>query len=130
MKVLFLVEDMQCVKLLESLPQVKVITETEIATDSPYANKHLKVGYSQYIVSRASNLAKIYNFKRPLAMVLYQDHQTAISSVPHDTSVRIVHHPIPRRLTDSPTYRCDYTFLTSELTEQALRDIFELSMVS
>ena len=129
MKVLFLVEDMDCVKLLENLPQVKVITERDIAEDSPYANKHLKVGYSQYIVSRASNLAKIYNFKRPLAMVLYQDHQTAIGNIPHDTSVRIVHHPIPRRLSDSPTYKCDYTFLTSELTETKLCDIFGL-MVS
>ena len=130
MKVLFLVEDMDCVKLLEDLPQIKVITERDIAEDSPYANKHLKIGYSQYIVNRASTMSKIYKFSRPLAIVLYQDHQNAVSDIPHDTSVRIVHHPIPRRLTDSPTYRCDYTFLTSELTEQALRDIFELSMVS
>ena len=129
MKILFLVEDMDCIKLLESLPEIKVISETEIAADSPYANKQHKVGYSQYIVSRASNLAKIYNFKRPLAMVLYQDHQTAIGNIPHDTSVRIVHHPIPRRLTDSPTYKCDYTFLTSALTETKLCDIFGL-MVS
>jgi hypothetical protein len=126
MKILFLVEDMDCVKLLENLPQVKVITEREIAEDSPYADKHLKVGYSQYIVSRAVNLAKIYNFKRPLAMVLYQNHQHAISNIQHEVSVRIIHHPIPRRLSDSPSYKCDYTFLTSELTEATLRDIFEL----
>ena len=62
MKILFLVEDMDCIKLLESLPEIKVISETEIAADSPYANKQNKVGYSQYIVSRASNLSKIYNF--------------------------------------------------------------------
>ena len=129
MKILFLVEDYDCVELLSQLPQVKIITEREIAEDSPYANKQHKVGYSQYIVSRASNLFKIYNFKRPLAMVLYQDHQTAIDIIPHDASVRIVHHPIPRRLTDSPTYKCDYTFLTSALTEHALRGIFGL-MVS
>jgi hypothetical protein len=126
MKVLFLVEDMQCIKLLESLPEVKVITETEIAAESPYADKHLKVGYSQYIVSRAGNLSKIYKFKRPLAMVLYQNHQHAISNIQHDVSVRIIHHPIPRRLSDSSSYKCDYTFLTSDLTEAALRDIFKL----
>ena len=129
MKLLFLVEDMQCIKLLDSVPEVKVITETEIVAESPYANKQLKAGYSQYVVSRASNLVKIYNFKRPLAMVLYQDHQTAVANIPHDKSVRIVHHPIPRRLSSSPTYSCDVNYLTSELTVDILRDIFGL-MVS
>jgi 16S rRNA A1518/A1519 N6-dimethyltransferase RsmA/KsgA/DIM1 with predicted DNA glycosylase/AP lyase activity len=126
MKVLFLVEDMQCVKTLESLAEIKIINEREIAADSPYADNHLKPGYSQYIVSRASNLAKIYNFKRPLALVLYQDHQTAVSNIPHDISVRIVHHLVPRRLINSPTYICDYTFIANELTETKLRDIFEI----
>ena len=115
---------MACAKLLENLPEIKVITEREIAADSPYADNYLKAGYSQYIVSRASNLAKIYNFKRPLAMVLYQNHQAAVSAIPHDISVRIVHHPIPRRLTDSPTYKCDHTYITGDLTESTLRDIF------
>lgn len=123
MKVLFLVEDMQCIKLLENLPDVKIITENEIVADSPYANNPHKVGYNTYIVSRASNLSKIYNFKRPLAIVLYQSNQTAVSKIPHDVSVRIVHDLIPRRLTDSPTYRCDYTFLSSELTVDTLHNL-------
>jgi len=129
MKVLFLVEDMNCIKLLENLPEIKIIKEREIVEGTPYENAHLKVGYSTYVVSRASNLAKIYNFTRPLAIALYQDHQTAISKIPHDASVRIINHPIPRRLTDSPTYKCDYTFLSIDLTEYILRDIFE-TMVS
>ena len=126
MKILFLVEDYDCVELLSQLPQVKIITEREIAEDSPYANKESKVGYSQYIVSRASNLSKIYKFAKPLAMVLHQSHQDAVNQVEHDTSVRIVHNKTPRRLTDSPSYSCDYTFLTRELTEHTLRDIFGL----
>lgn len=125
-KILFLVENIDCIKLLENFPQVKVITESEIAADSPYANNQLKVGYSRYIVSRATNLAKIYNFLRPLAIVLHQSHQHAVSSIPHDMSVRIVHNLIPHRLIDSPTYICDKTFLANELTKQDLHDIFGL----
>jgi hypothetical protein len=41
-------------------------------------------------------------------------------------SVRIVHNKAPRRVSDSPSYKCDHTFLTSDLTEATLRDIFEL----
>ena len=131
MKVLFLVEDYDCAELLAKLPQVKVITESEIVSESPYNNKQDKVGYSTYVVSRAENLSKIYKFSRPLAMVLHQSHQQAVERVQHDTSVRIVHSKAaPRRLTDSPSYSCDHTFLTSELTEHTLRDIFGLYAVS
>jgi hypothetical protein len=126
MKVLFLVEDADCVKLLAKLPQVKVISEAEIVAESPYKNSVNKVGYSTYVVSRAESLSKIYKFSRPLAMVLHQSHQHAVERVQHDVSVRIVHSKAPRRLTDSPSYKCDHTFLTSNLTEAALRDIFEL----
>lgn len=129
MKVLILVEDYDCAELLAKLPEVKVISESEIVSESPYNNKQDKVGYSTYVVSRAENLSKIYKFSRPLAMVLHQSHQQAVDRVQHDTSVRIVHSKAPRRLTDSPSYSCDYTFLTSELTEHTLRDIFGL-MVS
>jgi len=126
MKVLFLVEDYDCVELLAKLPQVKVISETEIVDGSLYATKKNKVGYSAYVVSRAENLSKIYKFSRPLAIVLHQSHQNAVERVQHNVSVRIVHNKIPRRLSDSPTYTCDHTFLTSELTEQTLCDIFGL----
>jgi len=126
MKVLFLVEDYDCVELLAKLPQVKVISEAEIIAESPYNNKQHAVGYSAYVVSRAESLSKIYRFARPLAMVLHQSHQHAVDRVQHDVSVRIVHNKAPRRLSDSPSYKCDHTFLTSELTEAALRDIFEL----
>ena len=126
MKVLFLVEDYDCAELLANLPQVKVISEVEIVAESPYDNKQHAVGYSAYVVSRAENLSKIYKFARPLAMVLHQSHQHAVERVMHDISVRIVHSKTPRRLTDSPSYSCDYTFLTSELTEHTLRDIFGL----
>jgi hypothetical protein len=125
MKVLFLVEDIECAAPLHTLGDVKIITETEITKDTPYENGRIKVGYSQYVVSRASSLAKIYNFKPPLAVVLHQDHQTAISNIVHDKSVRIVHNIIPRRLTQSVTYKCDYTFLLDEVSQEALRDIFE-----
>ena len=126
MKILFLVEDYDCVELLAKLPQVKVISEAEIVAESPYKNSANKVGYSTYVVSRAESLSKIYRFARPLAMVLHQGHQHAVDRVQHDVSVRIVHNKVPRRLSDSPSYKCDHTFLTSELTEAALRDIFEL----
>jgi len=125
MKVLFLVEDMECAAPLHALGDVKIITETEITKDTPYEDSSTKVGYSQYVVSRAGNLAKIYNFKPPLAIVMQQDHQTAISNIVHDKSVRIVHSIIPRRLTQSVTYKCDYTFLSSEVSQDVLRDIFE-----
>ena len=126
MKVLFLVEDADCVELLAKLPQVKVISEAEIIAESPYKNSVNKVGYSTYVVSRAESLSKIYKFSRPLAMVLHQSHQHAIERVQHDVSVRIVHNKAPRRVSDSPSYKCDHTFLTSDLTEATLRDIFEL----
>ena len=126
MKVLILVEDYDCVELLAKLPQVKVISEAEIVAESPFNNSANKVGYSAYVVNRAENLSKIYKFSRPLAMVLHQSHQHAVDRVQHDTSIRIVHNKAPRRLSDSPSYKCDHTFLTSDLTETALRDIFEL----
>ena len=60
MKVLILVEDYNCAELLAKLPEVKVISESEIVSESPYNNKQDKVGYSTYVVSRAENLSKIY----------------------------------------------------------------------
>jgi hypothetical protein len=130
MKVLFLVQDMDCAKILKNIPELKIINEREISADSPYADNYLKPGYSTYVVSRAANLSKIYRFARPLAIVLYQNHQIAVNKIPHDISIRITNHILPRRLTDIPTYRCDYTFIANELTENKLRDILKIYQVS
>ena len=119
---------MACVKLLENLPQVKVILESEIVEDSLYANNYLKVGYSDYVINRAATMSKIYKFNRPLAIVLNQNHQTAVSKIIHDTSVRIIDNVVPSRLIDSPTYVTDYTYIANELTLQELNDIFGLTV--
>ena len=126
MKVLFLVETPQCVKLLEEIPDIKIIRESELVENTPWQHGLFQIGYSNYVVSRASNLSKIYRFSKPLAFVLDQRHHNAVDKITHDMSIRVINDVIAKRLHDSVLYKCDKTYYANELTLQELRDIFGL----
>jgi len=128
MKALFLVETPQCVKLLDEISDIKIIRESELVEDTPWRHGLSQIGYSNYIVSRASNLSKIYRFSKPLAFVLDQRHHDAIDKIPYDISIRVVNDFVAKRLSDSVTYKCDKTYLANDLTLQELRNILGLTV--
>jgi len=126
MKILFLVESPECVKILEEIPEIKIIRESELVEDTPWKHGLSQVGYTNYVVSRATNLGKIYRFSKPLAFVLDQRHHNAVDKIEHDLSIRVVNDLSAKRLRDSVIYKCDKTYYANDLTLQELRDIFGL----
>lgn len=117
MKILLLVENIQ--KIAEILRQdgnLKVIDEYEMIEATPYIKGINQPRYSNNVVERATILSKIYNFKKPLCLVIDQRHKNTIDKIPHDVSIRVCKTTKPRRLSDSFTQKVTKTILEDEFT--------------
>ena len=124
MKFLFLAENPDLVtKLLLAIPNIKIITETEVISETPWIWGFIQPGYSSYLVSRIENLCKIYTYKKTLVFVIDQRHRHAVSRVPCDYSVRVYKNSKPNRLDNSVTYTTDLLLNESSLSVEKLSAI-------
>ena len=104
-------------------PDFKIITEYELLNDHRFSIRFSKVGYSDYIVGRASVTSKIYKFRKPLIMILDQRHQDAVQKVENIASIRIYKNDLPKRIFDAITYKTDILIKQEEFTADIINGL-------
>ena len=115
MKILFLVEDIKKVSsILRENNEYKVIDEYEMINNNKFTFGIDQPYYSDYIINRASTLSKIYNYNKPLCLVIDQRHKNTVDKIQHDVSIRVCKSLTPIRLSDSFIQSVTVTILENE----------------
>lgn len=125
MKILLLVEDIKKIsQILRQDLSLKVIDEHELCLDTPYTGGIIQPNYSNYIISRATTLSKIYNSSKTLCIIIDQKHRNTLTKIQHDISVRVYKGNKPRRLNESFIDKVNKTIFEDDFT---LSNFHELS---
>ena len=125
MKILLLVEDIKKIsQILRQDLSLKVIDEHELSLDTPYTGGIIQPNYSNYIISRATTLSKIYNSSKTLCIIIDQKHRNTLTKIQHDISVRVYKGNKPCRLNESFIDKVNKTIFEDDFT---LSNFHELS---
>jgi hypothetical protein len=113
----------QVTEILKQITDAKIIAEYEMVENTPYHKGWLIPGYTDFIVTRTRNLIAAYKFKRPLAVVLDQRHQTAVQNIDLP-SIRVCDEIIPVRISHAVSYKTNHLLTCADLTSEVLQKYF------
>ena len=125
MKLLFLAEHTDVVADdIRANTDAKVISESEIITDTYWKDKTDSPLYSDWLVERVKGLSQVYRYQRPVAFVIDQKHQNAVAKIPHTASIRVCENLVPKRLSNAISYDTDITITQDQITPEFYQQFF------